>query len=128
MRALLIAAGLLLAACQPMPSVDAGSGSGGVGGSWPENIPATAEGCRAQGGAWGPQGLLGRDGCVLPLADAGKRCTDGDQCLGDCRAVDGPSFPQIGQAATGQCQANTSPFGCFTRVEDGRAEATLCVD
>ncbi len=121
MRTLLIATGLLMAACQPLPPVDPGPGG-------PGPIPTSADACRDRGGHWGPQGLLGRDGCVLPYADAGKRCTDGDQCLGDCRAVESTSFPRPGQSATGQCQANTSPFGCFTRVENGKAEAALCVD
>ena len=122
MRVLLMAMGLLLAACQPLPPSGPGTGPD------PRPHPTTAETCRDRGGHWGPQGLLGRDGCVLPYADAGKRCTDGDQCLGDCRAVDGASFPRPGQAATGQCQRTTSPFGCFTRIEDGKADATLCVD
>ena len=65
--------------------------------------------------------------CVLPYADAGKVCTDSDQCMGDCRLADGPSLPS-GTTATGVCQANTSPFGCFANVEDGKVDAALCVD
>jgi hypothetical protein len=29
---------------------------------------------------------------------------------------------------TGQCQASSSPFGCFARVEDGHSTGFLCVD
>ena len=31
-------------------------------------------------------------------------------------------------AVAGICQADSNRFGCFTRVEDGKAEATLCID
>jgi hypothetical protein len=124
MKRLLIGLGLLLAACQPLPPVDPGPSGP------PTTLPTSAAACRTAGGTWGPDGMLGRDQCVLPYADAGKRCTDGDQCLGDCRLSEATtsSFPRPGAAAVGQCQATTSPFGCFTRVENGKADAALCVD
>lgn len=70
--------------------------------------------------------MLGHWACVMPYTDAGRPCTDGAQCQGDCRATGPVGRP--GEAATGVCQADTSPFGCFTRVENGRSAGTLCVD
>jgi len=36
--------------------------------------------CLATGGSIGIMGLLGGEGCVHPMPDAGKPCTDGSQC------------------------------------------------
>ena len=33
-----------------------------------------------------------------------------------------------GAAVVGQRQQTNMSFGCFTRVEDGKADATLCID
>lgn len=66
--------------------------------------------------------------CVISYADAGTVCTDGDQCEGDCRIEEQSPHPMEGTSVTGRCQATSAPFGCFTRVEDGKAAATLCVD
>lgn len=89
--------------------------------------PDTQAACEAESGTWRPEGRLGLMTCVMPHADAGQSCTDSDQCAGDCRLGD-DKRPAEGELVTGICQADTSNFGCFTRVEDGRAAATLCVD
>ena len=47
---------------------------------------------------------------------------------GDCRIEEVNGAPNDGATAVGQCQANSSRFGCYTTVEGGRAEATICVD
>lgn len=110
---------VLMGACAPTgPSGDAGS---------PLTIPETSAACGAEGGIWRREGRLGTWMCVMPYADAGRSCTDGAQCRGDCRLAD-DERPPAGAAVTGVCQADTSRFGCFTRVENGRAAATLCVD
>jgi hypothetical protein len=75
-----------------------------------------------------PQGRMQSVRCVITYADAGRRCTDGDDCAGDCRVGDVANPPTAGASAVGQCQANSSRFGCYTTVEGGKAEATLCVD
>jgi hypothetical protein len=89
--------------------------------------PGDQAGCQAAGGEWRREGRLGAYRCVVSYADAGQPCTDAAQCQGECRLADDKRPPE-GQAVTGVCQANSSPFGCFTRVENGRAAATLCVD
>lgn len=91
------------------------------------SAPGDQAGCEAEGGDWRREGRLGAYRCVMSYADAGQPCTDAAQCQGECRLADDKRPPE-GQAVTGQCQANSSPFGCFTRVENGRAAATLCVD
>lgn len=114
------AAGLLLAACAPVvPNPD--------GPVLTDQTP-TAAACAARGGELRPVGRMQTLQCVIKYADAGKRCTDGDDCLGDCRIEDMAARPREGAPAVGQCQASSNRFGCFTTIENGRAEATLCID
>jgi hypothetical protein len=87
-----------------------------------------AAACARAGGKMLPQGRMQSVRCVITYADAGRRCTDGDDCAGDCRVEDVASPPAAGANAVGQCQVNSSRFGCYTTVEGGKAEATLCVD
>ena len=65
--------------------------------------------------------------CVVAYADAGKRCTTGSDCAGDCR-VESTPFPEAGANAVGQCQADSRPFGCHAKVENGKATPAICVD
>jgi hypothetical protein len=66
--------------------------------------------------------------CIIAYADAGKRCTDGDQCQGDCRVEGNSVVPEGRPVTAGVCQVDSNRFGCFTTVKNGRAEPTLCVD
>jgi putative hemolysin len=128
-RILIAAAAVLMAACQPMPT------EGGRT-EFAEARPAVqsaaggeaAANCAARGGKMLPQGRMQTMMCVVNYADAGQRCTDGDQCQGDCRIEDVADAPTAGAPAVGRCQVSSSAFGCYTTVEDGKAEATLCVD
>ena len=129
MRVLIVAAAVLMAACQPMPASDgptelaeATPAMQSVAGS---QDPAA---CAARGGKMLPQGRMQSVRCVITYADAGTRCTDGDDCAGDCRVEDVANAPAAGTNAVGQCQASSSRFGCYTTVEGGKAEATICVD
>ena len=129
MKRLIIAAATLLAAgCQPMP---AEGGKADLAQAAPAaQTPADeASACAARGGKMLPQGRIQSLQCVVSYSDAGQRCTDGDDCQGDCRVeeTDG-GFPTAGSAVVGRCQASSSRFGCYTTVENGRAEATICVD
>lgn len=81
--------------------------------------------CLAQHGQIAIAGLSGEEMCALPYADAGRRCTDSAQCLGDCR-YQGPLRP--GARAAGQCQAYQYPYGCRTTVERGRVTEGPCFD
>jgi putative hemolysin len=129
MKRLMIAAvALLAAACQPMPATD------GAASAAPQQSQASAAGstdaalCASQGGKMLPQGRMQSVRCVIAYADAGKRCTTGSDCQGDCRIEETAGTPDAGAAVIGRCQVDSTRFGCFTTVENGKAEATLCID
>jgi hypothetical protein len=129
MKRLIIAvAALFAAACQPMPTTD------GTAAPAPQQTQVSAAGstdaalCASQGGKMLPQGRMQSVRCVLTYTDAGKRCTDGADCQGDCRISDAAGAPAAGTNAVGQCTADSSRFGCYTTVTGGKAEATICVD
>lgn len=132
-RLIILTAALLMAACQPMPAGDSTTGAGAgseVAVQTPVRSPSSlneAE-CTARGGKMLPQGRMQSVMCVLTYTDAGKRCTDGDDCQGNCRIEDVAGAPRAGADAVGRCQASSSSFGCYTTVEGGKAEPTLCVD
>ena len=116
LRHLVVAAALVLSsACAPA-STPAAPGES-----------AAARACARQGGALQPVGRMQTVQCVLRYTDAGKRCTSGAQCQGDCRAEEGRTF-EGGAPAAGVCQATSDRFGCHTQIENGRAQATICVD
>jgi putative hemolysin len=127
MKLLALIAAALLAACQPVPE----KGDYGFGN---EPAPAavaespTAAACLERGGRMQPLGRMQTMQCVVAYADAGRRCTDSDQCAGQCRITNEAARAAAGARVVGQCQADSNPFGCYTTVEDGRAQATICVD
>lgn len=85
------------------------------------------EACEAKGGEVMQAGMLGLWRCVVPYADAGKACRDGDECEGRCLLID-EAPPNAAGDIVGQCEANDSPFGCFTEIEGGKIAQSLCVD
>lgn len=119
MRALLIAAAALMAAaCAPVASAPTSALPG-------QSLETSA--CAARGGEIKRVGRMQSEQCVIKYADAGKVCTSGDQCLGDCR-IEASPFPSQGQAAQGRCQAESQNFGCHASVENGKATAAICID
>ena len=129
MKRILILAAIFMTACQPLP---ANGGSTDLAEAAPavQSVAGSqdAAACARAGGKMLPQGRMQSVRCVITYADAGRRCTDGDDCAGDCRVEDVADAPNAGANAVGQCQASSSRFGCYTTVEGGKAEATLCVD
>lgn len=83
--------------------------------------------CRASGGEMRKVGRLRTLQCVILYRDAGKPCRSGADCQGDC-IVPGNLAPLEGRETPGVCQKDSDRFGCRTTVEDGKAEATICVD
>jgi len=83
--------------------------------------------CAGKGGKMQRVGRMQSLQCIVPYADAGKICTDTAQCQGECR-VPGSVIVSDGRAVDGQCTADSSPFGCYTPVKNGRATAPICVD
>ncbi|MBJ7447520.1 MAG: hypothetical protein JHC81_08290 [Brevundimonas sp.] len=128
-RILIAAAALMMAACQPVPTTTPTQTASTDTPAMQTPAPGTdAAACAARGGRMLPQGRMQSLQCVVSYADAGRRCTDGDDCQGDCRIEEVKGTPSAGASAVGQCQANSSRFGCYTTVEGGKAEATICVD
>ncbi|WP_333592567.1 hypothetical protein [Brevundimonas sp.] len=118
-RVLAAALALIAASCAPAPI--------------PGDTPArpvqslSSSECAARGGTMTPVGRMQTMQCVVTYGDAGKACTDGGQCQGDCRAQPDATLRE-GQSARGVCQATSNRFGCFTTIKGGKAEATLCID
>ena len=140
MRTMIAAAGvlILLGACAPRqePVADVAQ--------TPSTEPPSAEAraaCEARSGEMRRVGLLGSWQCIVRYADAGKRCTDGDQCQGDCRSErtlpppPRPGEPVVATPAPpphseteGVCQADSNSFGCYAVIEDGKSAPMICVD
>jgi len=125
-------AGLLLAASLTACSTGAGttSTSADAAAAAPATTPVAADdaaaACQARGGELRPLGRLQRVQCVVPYADAGKTCSTGQDCEGQCLAI---GEVVAGAPAAGVCQRDASEnFGCRQRIEGGVAQGTLCVD
>ncbi|ARZ76508.1 hypothetical protein CCR98_20890 [Stenotrophomonas sp. WZN-1] len=116
----------LLAACSSTPPVADTTTTAPT----PEATEAYREArdvdCQAAGGTLQRLGRLQREQCVIPYADAGKACSRKSDCTGQCLA--GPELV-AGSAATGTCQRDVRQnFGCRQRIDDGKAQGTICVD
>ncbi len=82
--------------------------------------------CQAAGGTLQRLGRLQREQCVIPYADAGKACSRKSDCTGQCLAA---GEVVAGAVASGTCQRDASQnFGCRQRIDDGKAQGTICVD
>ena len=95
--------------------------SGGV------TLRADLEHCHRAGGTIRPVGRMQTLQCVIAYADAGRRCTSGEDCAGDCRVERGVDVAP-GQPVAGFCQPTSDRFGCSTKVEKGLAQSTICID
>ena len=127
MKRLLIIGALFAAACTPMPTTNAEVDTTDVPPAVSVRENATPAECAARGGTMRAVGRAQTMQCVVSYADAGKRCTTGSDCQGDCR-VESTPFPEAGANAVGQCQADSRPFGCHAKVENGKATPAICVD
>ena len=110
----------MLAACSaPAEHADQPANAG------PDSSTATSEAdCLREGGEWRQLGKVPVKQCLRQTTDAGKACTDTEQCEGLCIAPEGTvDGAQVG----GQCSTDTNRFGCRQRVVGGVAR-TLCVD
>ncbi len=124
-----LALAALLSACSSIPPA-ADAAAPPAAADTPEATEAYQEArdvdCRAAGGTLQPLGRLQRVQCVIPYADAGKACSSKRDCSGQCLAT---GEAEAGVVATGTCQRDVSQnFGCRQRIEDGKAQGTICVD
>jgi hypothetical protein len=83
--------------------------------------------CRKSGGSLRPVGKLQSIQCVVAYPDAGRSCHSSTQCRGDCRVPAGDDA-RPGQPVAGVCQATSDRFGCWAKVEGGRAQPAICID
>lgn len=127
LKAVLLAAGLALAACSPAPAPEPVVPTPAEAPEPPPTMSISTSSCSSRGGEMRQVGRAQTWQCVVKYADAGQRCTDGSQCEGDCE-IAGNSGIAPGAAATGVCQADSNRFGCRTTVENGKAGNTLCID
>jgi hypothetical protein len=128
MRIFLIALCLILSACAPSganqsdPPRDESAVPGGG-----EASAGDAKACTDHGGSWRRVCMMGKWSCVKNYADAGKVCKDKKDCQGQCR-YQGDRDLAPGSPATGVCQRDSDPCGCFAEVRDGKLQHALCVD
>ncbi|EOW2136921.1 hypothetical protein N5C16_11720 [Stenotrophomonas sp. GD03908] len=118
---------VLLAACSSAPPA---ADTAPAAATSPEAAEAYREArdvdCQAAGGTLQRLGRLQRVQCVIPYADAGKTCSRKSDCTGQCLAS---GEVAAGSAATGTCQRDVRQnFGCRQRIDDGKAQGTICVD
>ena len=127
LKAVLLAAGLALAACSPTPAPEPAVPTPAEAPEPPPTMSISTSSCSSRGGQMQQVGRAQSWQCVVKYADAGKRCTDASQCEGQCE-IPGNSGIAPGTTTAGVCQADSNRFGCRTTVKDGKAEATLCID
>lgn len=80
------------------------------------SVPTNKESCELLGGWWGTIGRMRVEICNLPTSDAGKECSDSDECEGYCiaelsredwdKAIHGVIYSK------GKCTAWISISGC----------------
>lgn len=85
------------------------------------------EACIAQGGRWIRAGLRQRLFCLMPMADAGKSCSDGAQCDSRWCQYQGPNKNPT-EPVVGTCAADNNPYGCGKSVVQGKYKRRTCAD
>lgn len=141
MRAVLFLVAMMMAACAAPVAPDAPAGNfvgvdgkplvmadGTIDGSVQDALTADPAACAAAGGALQPVCRMQKPMCLISFADAGKACTDGAQCGSGRCYVQGNPGPGAAAPTSGQCTASNDPCGCYQRIEDGKAQPTICVD
>lgn len=77
--------------------------------------------CEQEGGKWtSGEPQYGGQRCIKSYADAGKKCTNSDQCLGDCVTN---IVSNLGKEGT--CQKTNDRELCFNPVENERFQCLL---
>jgi hypothetical protein len=76
------------------------------------------------------RGIAGLRVCVIPYADAGKKCRDSAECAGRCLVVlgRGSEEPTPGGEVSGECEPDDQTLGCFLEITGGIAGQAICVD
>ncbi len=83
----------------------------------PEELKSAAQlACEKKRDLWVKAGASGASACVKRTGDAGKRCTTGKQCQGECLA------------RSGTCAPYRPLFGCNEVLQDNGVRTMLCLD
>ncbi|QPC97878.1 hypothetical protein [Qipengyuania soli] len=67
--------------------------------------------------------MIQHEMCVIQYGDAGKSCSDSDECEGYCYAEEAGDI-----TVAGKCSPSNVPFGCYAIVRKGKADAVMCRD
>jgi hypothetical protein len=110
----------------------------------PPPRPQTKEECDACKGLWAVHGILPTKSCICATSDAGERCVDGRQCIGQCLVKEGAEFQVMEHTDpprgfyVGTCSPYDTTFGCNRVIPSGiderlplasnEAALTLCID
>lgn len=103
------------------------SAEGIVDNSVQDALTADPAACAKAGGELKPVCRMQRPMCLITFSDAGKACSDGAEC-GSGRCVSAPSATPPTTPPKGICATTNDPCGCYTRIEGGVAQPTICVD
>jgi len=99
-----------------------------------DNIPQDKEACEAQSGEWGRFGLTIKEQCNLPTSDAGKTCSNQNECEGACivelSEEDQDRITKQNEVieTNGKCTTWLLTYGCDAYVKDGKVEEIICAD
>jgi hypothetical protein len=83
--------------------------------------------CKARGGQLEHVCMRRTLRCVLHFSDAGKRCSDESDCLGDCRASQ-ETDEKSGKPLVGRCAPDNNPCGCYFIIVHGKIAGGGCFD
>jgi hypothetical protein len=99
-----------------------------------DDIPQDKETCEAEAGAWGRLGLSQDERCNPATSDAGKTCSNQNECESACladltqeeqnRIIDQKEIVET----DGSCTSRLLIYGCNAYVNDGKVDGILCVD
>jgi hypothetical protein len=86
-------------------------------------LPKSAQGCDARGGAWTRFGGSEQYFCRIKTRDAGVKCSNSSRCEGVCIAAS----IEPGGIAYNSCSDEISVYGCFEEFSDGHLRS-ICRD
>lgn len=86
----------------------------------------SAQELRACYAAGGLPGMIAfnAEGCIRSYKDAGKICTNGNDCEGECISTSSAAHGTTKQ--TGICEAKTGQLSCRTLIVDGAVSNEPC--
>ena len=99
-----------------------------------DNIPQDKETCEARRGEWGRFGLVIKEQCNLPTSDAGKICSNQNECEGACivelseKEQDRLTKQNEIIETNGRCTSWLLTYDCNAYVKDGKVDSIICAD